>query len=201
MGIIMTSIFRQCFATKLKNYIQLIFNELQVIKSNQISINNPLLCPHIKQTMQYMKEVTLTDLGLTLKDIDNIQNNHCSNIYTSPYYDISVFYIPQGKSLPIHDHPHMTVLSKVIHGQLQIRSYTKCNGRNTATSEVKPGDISVSLDLDTIKTVKDDTWLLSPTGTFTYILTILYTLLLYLYHKLVTVLSLIKIINVYLLFV
>ena len=179
------------------------FNELQIIKSNQISINNPLLCPHIKQTMSYMKEVSLTDLGLTLKDIDNIQNSHCSNIYTSPYYDISVFYIPQGKSLPIHDHPRMTVLSKVIHGLLKVRSYTKCKGRNILpiASEVESGDIPVSLDLDTIKTVKDDSWLLSPTGTFTYILTILYMLLLYLYHKLVTVLSLIKIIYLYLLYV
>jgi hypothetical protein len=69
----------------------------------------------------------------------NIQNNDNffeKNIisYTKIYecikqnYSIGIYYIPEGFEMPIHDHPNMFVLSKVLMGSAQrIKiTYPKC---------------------------------------------------------------------------
>ena len=42
-------------------------------------------------------------------------------IYSDPEMELGVFLLPAGCSLPLHDHPGMTVVSKVLTGHMQIR--------------------------------------------------------------------------------
>ena len=44
-------------------------------------------------------------------------------VWASEEFEIDIFLFPDGASLPLHDHPNMTVLSKVLYGRLGVRSY------------------------------------------------------------------------------
>ena len=43
-------------------------------------------------------------------------------IYEGPDLELVIFFFPQGARLPLHDHPAMTVHSKVLYGSLAMRS-------------------------------------------------------------------------------
>ncbi|OXA52830.1 2-aminoethanethiol dioxygenase [Folsomia candida] len=43
----------------------------------------------------------------------------------NPVLTVVIIVIPSGLRLPIHDHPNMTGLIKVLHGQVRVSSYTK----------------------------------------------------------------------------
>lgn len=42
-----------------------------------------------------------------------------------PQYTVGIFLVPKGRKLPLHDHPGMTVLSKVLFGKMAITSFDK----------------------------------------------------------------------------
>ena len=53
-------------------------------------------------------------------------------------FTVGVFLVPKGQRLPLHDHPGMTVMSKVLYGTLAITSFDKrdsagqCRHKTTA---------------------------------------------------------------------
>jgi PCO_ADO len=51
--------------------------------------------------------------GFDEEDINGIDESVCATISITKNFNIAVFMIPKGHGLPLHDHPHMTVLSKV----------------------------------------------------------------------------------------
>jgi len=71
-------------------------------------------------------------------------------------FDIAIFLIPKGQRLPVHDHPNMSVISKVIEGALRVRSFS-------AVSSVDEGMGTVRLEECCTKQSTDEAWLLSPT--------------------------------------
>ena len=38
-------------------------------------------------------------------------------------WQMGVFCFPAGATLPLHDHPHMAVLSKLLYGSMRVSSY------------------------------------------------------------------------------
>ncbi|MEK7483231.1 MAG: hypothetical protein AABZ60_02745 [Planctomycetota bacterium] len=44
-------------------------------------------------------------------------------IYTAPEFEINLLMIPQGRGIPLHDHPQMKVWLKVLWGTLSVQSY------------------------------------------------------------------------------
>jgi predicted metal-dependent enzyme (double-stranded beta helix superfamily) len=47
---------------------------------------------------------------------------HCREI--ADRYSVGIFIFPPGASIPLHDHPSMVVISRVLYGQLKVKSYS-----------------------------------------------------------------------------
>ena len=43
---------------------------------------------------------------------------YTQSVFESEAFDIVVFLLPAGASIPLHDHPGMTVFSKILYGEL-----------------------------------------------------------------------------------
>ncbi|TPX67950.1 hypothetical protein SpCBS45565_g03502 [Spizellomyces sp. 'palustris'] len=56
-------------------------------------------------------------------------------IYESSVYTMCVFVLKRGTTMPTHDHPKMTVFSKIISGDLHVRTYEFAKG-STAQAHV-----------------------------------------------------------------
>ena len=75
----------------------------------------------------------------------------CMEICSVPNFCFAVFILPAGFRLPLHDHPSMSVLCKLVAGNMTYISYTR--SESEALFECT----------QTIKTPDDPTWFLTPT--------------------------------------
>jgi hypothetical protein len=86
--------------------------------------------------MEEMQRVTLDDLGLTKKDLirrplRSTSNNCMPSRYSassislveSREFSLCVFLLEPDHIIPLHDHPNMTVFSRLIQGGLHITAY------------------------------------------------------------------------------
>lgn len=114
---------------KKNNPIQLMCNDLSRISNNDLmkSLLSPLKCENLKSCLNNMNKVKLRDLGFDKEDLDELTCNLCANIICTDTFNIAIFLIPKGHSIPLHDHPNMGVLSKVICGEVELNSFTLCN--------------------------------------------------------------------------
>jgi len=85
--------------------------------------------------------VTLEELGLRREHVERLRDSVCMSIVQTPNFNIAVFLLPRGASLPLHDHPGMTVLSKVVHGELRMRSFSLKSNLDNNLVEVEAGPV------------------------------------------------------------
>jgi hypothetical protein len=136
------------------NHIQIIYETLAGIHDISKSSHDPVQCSNLLACMSAMNDVTLQELGLSKLYLEHLEESVCLDICTSRKFSIAVFIIPRGCRLPLHDHPNMCVLSKLIVGRLRYRSFTPI-GYNTNLST------GTYQCVNEYKTFHDPTWALT----------------------------------------
>lgn len=155
--------------------IQGIYDALKQIPQQQLqnSVNNPSGCKFVGAALSLCDRVTLDDLAISKTILAKIEKDRlcrCLNVCSDSDFEINVFVLPKGKSLPLHDHPGMTVISKVLTGNLRLRSFSKCgeppsrSAKRAKTSSVyeERQRQRVLPGLACTKTAADPAWFLSP---------------------------------------
>lgn len=75
-------------------------------------------------------QLTAADVNLNIHSLQATESCECKPpvIYISVYEDshvtVGIFIVKSGEKLPLHDHPHMYGILKVIAGTVKIQSYT-----------------------------------------------------------------------------
>ncbi len=140
----------------------------------EVDIYNPDNSNAIKECLEIMNFLTLSDVGLENINLNNIGQSACMSILSTDKFELAVFILPKGLSLPLHDHPNMSVLSKVIKGNLQVQGfspivensnyYMYMNDKKFQLNKVlKLGDELETIATDNcVKSVQDSAWYLSP---------------------------------------
>jgi hypothetical protein len=141
------------------NSIQYIYDNLISINDWTQAVNSPLSCKNIDECLQLMNTVSLQDLGLHTVNLELVPRSFCMHIVDNDKFHISIFIIPKKCKLPLHDHPNMSVLSKVIKGNLKMRSFNIEKDRIMKSGKML---FPANITNDVTKTTKDKSWFLSP---------------------------------------
>lgn len=139
------------------SHVQGMYDALASIRDVPRSVAEPDMCPHVQECLSLMNAVTLEELGLRHEQMERLRDSVCMSIVQTPSFNMAVFLLPRGASLPLHDHPHMTVLSKVMHGELSMRSFSLC--KQQQQNNLVAVDVVSPLEL---KRNEDDAFFLTP---------------------------------------
>ncbi|CAH0514840.1 unnamed protein product [Peronospora belbahrii] len=61
---------------------------------------------------------------------------HYKHIYEDKTVSIGIFILPPGVSIPLHDHPRMSVISRVLYGSIHVKTYDFVKG-DTVSNDKK----------------------------------------------------------------
>jgi hypothetical protein len=137
------------------NPLQHIYDYLEGISNiDQVTIS-PQSEPNLTQAITAMNSVTLEHLNLNTRIVSSLKYPISLNIASNECFDITAFALPKHYHMTLHDHPTMTVCSKLLHGKVRVRSYSSLSTNN--------GEIIANKELDCEKLSNDDAWLLSAT--------------------------------------
>jgi PCO_ADO len=153
--------------------IQEIYDKLVSINDINAVAKRPRSSAQIRDIMEAMEDVTLSDLGLSKESLRAQRHSTCMNVVLAEDFHVSVFIIPKGKGLPLHDHPGMTVISKLVAGRLRVRSFSPLATTSSTSSEESntvpfPSHPEASAKFEALlttaatRTPSDPAWLLSP---------------------------------------
>lgn len=135
--------------------LQALYERLSSIQNINEVLNDPRGNEQIKAALSLMDQVTLEELGLSMDYFLDLSYGQSMTIVETPLFDIAAFILPKGFILPLHDHPNMIVCSKLLLGQVKIRSFS-------SISINEQGDIKAHLEIDTNKSYQDSSWMLTP---------------------------------------
>ncbi|XP_076934368.1 plant cysteine oxidase 2-like [Bidens hawaiensis] len=85
----------------------------------------------------------------------------CTTIYQSENFSLCIFFLPANAVIPLHNHPGMTVFSKLLLGKVHIKAYDLVTDDNSSS----PSQFNLaSLKADGVYTAPCDTSVLYPTS-------------------------------------
>lgn len=86
------------------------------------------------------------------------------HVHESDDFTLAVFCLPTAATIPLHDHPGMVVLSKLLYGSMHVRSYDWEEKNNEAALASRiTGPRNARLVLDKVVTAGDEPMALFPT--------------------------------------
>jgi hypothetical protein len=109
----------------------------------------------IGRCLEYMSQVKASDLGI--EKIGPLSRQLCMSVLETDRYHMAAFLIPTGKQIPVHDHPGMSVYSKLIAGKLRTRSFTRVD------TTQKAHRFQAKLHEDVVRTPNDKAWYITAT--------------------------------------
>src|SRR5690554_2223805 len=78
----------------------------------------------INEGMKILESVTLEDIGLSEEYVNDLREPECMSIAETDKFEIAAFLLPKGYVLPLHDHPHMVVCSKMLAGSVNLKCFS-----------------------------------------------------------------------------
>eukprot|EP01023_Acetabularia_acetabulum_P050524 TRINITY_DN5474_c0_g1_i3.p2 TRINITY_DN5474_c0_g1~~TRINITY_DN5474_c0_g1_i3.p2 ORF type:complete len:234 (+),score=28.49 TRINITY_DN5474_c0_g1_i3:81-782(+) len=100
------------------NYVRKLYEATQVAFQGR---KKPSM-EQLRQVQQSIMSIPLEQLGLEIK-MPNQDELGYQAVFEGKDFTIGIFFVPQGERLPLHDHPNMIVISRLLYGQLQVQSY------------------------------------------------------------------------------
>uniref|UniRef100_A0A0E0NDV3 cysteine dioxygenase n=1 Tax=Oryza rufipogon TaxID=4529 RepID=A0A0E0NDV3_ORYRU len=102
--------------------------------SSSSSSSSPPPDHAIRAVSSLLDTITPADVGLGDDDVDesNILKDSLSavappfmylHVYNCDAFSIGIFCLPTSVAIPLHDHPGMTVLTKLLYGSMHVKSY------------------------------------------------------------------------------
>jgi len=79
----------------------------------------------LETTAMLLDDLTADDLSVRQHDLSGASSILYTEIVDADKYTICIFTLPAGARLPLHDHPNMVVLSKVLWGQMQVEAFDR----------------------------------------------------------------------------
>ncbi len=79
--------------------------------------------PHLGALAAQLRGLVAADLGIDFSTLDRSRSWTEEVLFHRPDLYACLFLVPRGAELPLHDHPEMTVLLRVLVGRLEISSY------------------------------------------------------------------------------
>ena len=93
-----------------------------------------------RDTLQpLMSGVSFQDLGLKPPPASQMPLIGYMSLEERPEYTICFFFIPPGKTLPLHDHPSMNIVQKVVFGNVRVRGFDWVKPRGEYIMDVPEG--------------------------------------------------------------
>lgn len=133
--------------------LQTIFDCLASIPSTAAAALRPEQEPFLQEALSIMNSMDLDDLSIDKKAVSGLSYAVALNIANTPSFDITAFVLPKDYCMTLHDHPNMTVCTKLLCGRARVRAFSEVTR--------KEGEISARLAIDCEKTPRDPAWYLS----------------------------------------
>eukprot|EP01065_Artemidia_motanka_P018144 TRINITY_DN2146_c0_g1_i1.p1 TRINITY_DN2146_c0_g1~~TRINITY_DN2146_c0_g1_i1.p1 ORF type:complete len:231 (+),score=51.73 TRINITY_DN2146_c0_g1_i1:406-1098(+) len=89
--------------------------------------NRPVTDDDIEVLRAALQRMTLSDFGLPVDPRKEDMITYLT-VHEDSCHSLCCFFLPSGASLPLHDHPGMHVLQKVLYGDVHVRGFdwTEC---------------------------------------------------------------------------
>mmetsp|Transcript_7637 Transcript_7637/g.8768 ORF Transcript_7637/g.8768 Transcript_7637/m.8768 type:complete len:243 (+) Transcript_7637:354-1082(+) len=96
----------------------------KVLKDLEVHKQSPDSLKHsLEPIFQYTSEVSLQELGLKTPIEPLGEDVGFIPVIKGKNYSIGIFIIPPGARIPLHDHPGMCVISRVLYGKMNVISF------------------------------------------------------------------------------
>lgn len=130
------------------------------------------LHPSDVQTLRLILDnMVLEDVGLCREikffnpAIEGVTRVGYTSIYQCKNYSICIFFLPTNAVIPLHNHPGMTVFSKLLIGTMHVKAYDWVNQVESEDSTTPPSKMRLAkLKANGIFTAPCDTSVLYPTS-------------------------------------